>query len=159
MHPAADRAARHRQRRAPNSSLVHAVTAFGSPLSVIPLHDLGRNTATLADLEALLLGPLADGLVLLPVGGSSATATASSALARSTAELAASANIRGHRIPELGRVLRREIDLVRRAIECECNRLLGLATVEIIDQGDLNLLRHFGYLLESSLICGERILE
>jgi len=45
---------------------------------VVLLHNVCRDTATLADLEALLLGPLADGLVLLAVSSSCAAAGAGS---------------------------------------------------------------------------------
>ncbi|GAA3224088.1 hypothetical protein GCM10020256_32730 [Streptomyces thermocoprophilus] len=43
---------------------------------------------------------------------------------------------------QLVRIGRREIDLVRLAVQCERHGLVRLAAVEVVDKKDLNLLCH-----------------
>src|SRR5690625_712799 len=108
--------------------------------------DVGRDPATIGDFQALLASPVANGTGVVPVrrGGAGGGPTRASA---TTAHLACGADPGREIVPELGGILGRKVHLVVGTADRESNGLLSGATVDIVDQQDLTLLRHAWHLL------------
>src|SRR5690606_7722882 len=108
----------------------------------VGLGDLGRDAAAVGDGEAVLPRPLAD---LRGVAGGT-PARAAGGAARGGGPAAAGAAGVPHpgrqRVTQLGRVLGGEVDLVVHAVEAEQDGLVRECAVDVVDQRDLNLLRH-----------------
>src|SRR5699024_12842980 len=103
----------------------------------VGLTDLGRDPATVADLVAVLLGPLAD---LLRLGGPAARgAPAPGDLPTTTTS--GRADPWRECIPELASILRIQIDLVGDAVQRKRHRLFSVSSIDIGDEQDANLLR------------------
>ena len=108
-----------------------------SALLVVSVQDLGRDTAAIGHLHALLAGPLANGLVLLPIrrrGTSSRlnpSRTTRPPLA--TTGTASTGDEVGERVTELARIVRRKVDLIGDAVQAEADGLLCPGTVQVID--------------------------
>src|SRR5690625_539831 len=108
----------------------------------VGLTDLGRDPATVADLVAVLLGPLAD---LLRLGGPAARgAPAPGDLPTTTTS--GRADPWRECIPELASILRIQIDLVGDAVQRKRHRLFGVSSIDIVDEQDANLLGHRTFL-------------
>ena len=112
----------------------------GGPVAV---NDVGWDPAAAADLQALFLSPGTDSLRIdvratwRPRAAGAATASAA---------LAGLPSRRSHvlvqSLAQGSRVLGVEVDLVAGAIKSESDRLLRRGTIEIVDQGDGDLLSH-----------------
>src|SRR5699024_1855302 len=120
----------------------------GSVRLGVGLADLRGDSAPVADLVAVLLGPLAD---LLRLRGSAACgAPAPGDLPTTTT------SGRAHPwcecIPELASILRIQIDLVGDAVQRKRHRLFGVGTIDIVDEQDANLLGHRTFLRRSLVV-------
>src|SRR4051794_731015 len=112
------------------------------------LHDGGRDAAAVADLVPVLAGPLADRASLLAVhpataaGGPGAAGTGG-AVAATAAHLAGGRDVLAEDVPQLLGVLLGQVDLVRRPVEGERDRLVSSdAVVEVVAQDHLDLACH-----------------
>src|SRR3954447_9431721 len=94
-------------------------------LGVELVDDLLRDPAPVGDVLPRLLGPLPDGLVLLPVRGrTAATAGRTAADDDTTARnLGARAHVRREDVPQFRGVRLRQVDLVLNAVEGELDGL------------------------------------
>jgi hypothetical protein len=82
------------------------------------------------------LGPLADGTVLIAVGGRTPTHSGGGRTAAgnhsAAANLAARTNVGRKRIANLRGIVGGEVDLVLNPVEAKLHRLFGFATVEVV---------------------------
>ena len=84
---------------------------FDQWAGVVLVHDVGRNSAAVRDLEALAAGPLADLGAAVAAGAAGAGAAATRGAA---ADPTTGADVLGEVVLELGGVLLRQVDLVVR---------------------------------------------
>src|SRR3954453_2633731 len=108
--------------------------------------DVRGNAATLIDLVAVGLRPLADSRTLLAAGASARPTAAARGV--SGTDFARVFHIVGKLIAKLSGVPRTQVDLIGDAVETKRHGLGRLAAVEIVDEKHLHLLGHG----ESSLL-------
>src|SRR5205823_12147347 len=117
-----------------------------SDVGVVLLDDAGRDTAAVAHLEALLLGPGPDRSSLLTVHcGATATAgarPAGAAAAGRGADPTGGTDVVRQRVAQLLGVALGQVDLVAGAVEAESHGLAGLLAGEVVQEQHLNLLCH-----------------
>ena len=102
------------------------------------LHDYARrDTAALADCDALFHGPGPAVTAALTAGRSAGTPAG-----RGSASLAAMLDIRRDLLAERGSVLLAQVDLVLGAAETEPDRLIGPAAIQVVFQRHRYLLCH-----------------
>src|SRR2546423_2917097 len=119
-------------------------------LSGLPgLHHLGGQSAAVADVVAVFLGPLTDRLQRLAVVAGGATGAFDGSAwagvgATPSTDLSSCLGVRGQRIVQLRTVFVSQIKLVSYAIEREldCADVLGLLASQIVDQRHYSFLRH-----------------
>src|SRR5690625_588656 len=103
----------------------------------VRLPDLGGHPATIGDLPAVGLGPLANGRRV----GRAATGALAPGAPPST-DPACLGDVLREAVAQCPGILGREVDLVIDAVETEPDRLLGLAAIEVVNEENLDLLRH-----------------
>jgi hypothetical protein len=101
-------------------------------------HEIGANTPALGDLETVLLRPGAHRGTVNPRPARPDLAAATPASGYPPAGL----DIRGKVPCQPGAIIRAQIDLVRHAVQAECDGLGILRSVEVIGDNDCNTPRH-----------------
>lgn len=106
--------------------------------------ELGGDPSTLGNGESLTASPLADLRGLTGTTMATASASPVGRLRAATAEPASRTDVAREPVAQLGGVLVAQVDLVRRPIESERNRLGAgsFVVVQIADENDLHALRH-----------------
>jgi len=99
---------------------------------LILLHGLGADTPALGDLQSLLFGP---GTYFSPIDPRRRLAACRSARAAQT-NLPRSADIRRHRLGQLGAVILGQVNFVSYAVDAKRHGLGALRTVDIIGDND-----------------------
>src|SRR5918998_1307010 len=124
------------------------------------LQHLGGQSAAVADVVAVFLGPLTDRLQRLAVVAVGATgvfdgSTWAGTAATPSTDLSTCFGIRGQRIVQLRTVFVSQIKLVGYAIEREldCADVLGFLTSQIVNQRDYGFLCHGESILDLVRVC------
>src|SRR5690606_30433422 len=111
---------------------------------VILSDDVLRNPTPVGDLLALGAGPLPNGAVLLTIHRLRPPTPGRGARRRhgNPADLGPRLDVRLERFPQLGCVLRRQIDLVLHTVEAKLDGLVSLGVVEVVNQPGNRLFCH-----------------
>ncbi|CAI7978882.1 hypothetical protein FRAHR75_530010 [Frankia sp. Hr75.2] len=110
---------------------------------VVRLYDVRRDTAPVTHRVAVAARPLANvGGAVGSTGTPRSGPRPATATGRPATGTAGSGDERRQRLPQLGGVLLRQVDLILCAVQSEPDRLVGLFSAEIVNQRDDGLLSH-----------------
>src|SRR6266487_240619 len=132
-------ALRAERNRAPGDAGGPIGTRPSAPrLGVVAVHDLLLDATAIGNRDALALGPLPDGAVLVAVAAGATGPRAARRPAtrehRTATDLRASRQVWRERLTQLAGILCRQVDLVLNAVERKLHGLLGVTAVEIVDE-------------------------